>query len=138
MLRTRTALITLLAMVLSSVLLVAQATNIKSSGTLPTTCSVGNIYVKTGASSGFYICLSTNTWTQVGAGGGGSGDVVGPGSATDNAVARFDSTTGKLIQNTSAFTIADDGTVSFPDGIRQTFNPDGTVASVAMSMAKKQ
>lgn len=30
---------------------------------------------------------------------GGSGDVVGPASATDNAVARFDSTTGKLIQN---------------------------------------
>jgi hypothetical protein len=28
-----------------------------------------------------------------------SGDVYGPGSSTDNAVARFDSTTGKLIQN---------------------------------------
>lgn len=35
-----------------------------------------------------------------------SGDVVGPASATDNAVARFDGTTGKLIQN-SAVTIAD-------------------------------
>lgn len=31
--------------------------------------------------------------------GAGTGDVVGPSSATDNAVARFDSTTGKLIQN---------------------------------------
>lgn len=39
-------------------------------------------------------------------GGSGSGDVVGPGSATDNAIARFDGTTGKLIQN-SAATIAD-------------------------------
>ncbi len=39
-------------------------------------------------------------------GGSGSGDVVGPGSATDNAIARFDGTTGKLIQN-SAVTIAD-------------------------------
>lgn len=29
----------------------------------------------------------------------GSGDVVGPASSTDNAVVRFDSTTGKLIQN---------------------------------------
>lgn len=38
--------------------------------------------------------------------GAGSGDVVGPGSATDNAIARFDSTTGKLLQN-SAATIAD-------------------------------
>ena len=37
---------------------------------------------------------------------GASGDVVGPASATDNAVARFDLTTGKLIQN-SVVTIAD-------------------------------
>lgn len=34
------------------------------------------------------------TWQPVTA-----GDVVGPASATDNALARFDSTTGKLIQN---------------------------------------
>lgn len=39
-------------------------------------------------------------------GGGGSGDVVGPASSTDNAIARFDGITGKLIQN-SAATIAD-------------------------------
>lgn len=36
----------------------------------------------------------------------GTGDVVGPGSATDNAVTRFDGTTGKLIQNSSV-TISD-------------------------------
>lgn len=36
----------------------------------------------------------------------GTGDVVGPASATDNAIARFDLTTGKLIQN-SAATVAD-------------------------------
>ena len=36
----------------------------------------------------------------------GTGDVVGPASSTDNAIARFDTTTGKLIQN-SAVTIAD-------------------------------
>jgi hypothetical protein len=38
----------------------------------------------------------------------GSGDVVGPASATDNAIARYDSTTGKLIQNSVA-TINDNG-----------------------------
>lgn len=38
----------------------------------------------------------------------GSGDVVGPSSATDNAIARFNTTTGKLIQN-SAVTISDTG-----------------------------
>lgn len=44
-------------------------------------------------------------------GGGGSGDVVGPASATDNAVARYDSTTGKLLQN-SVVTIGDTGNVA--------------------------
>ena len=34
------------------------------------------------------------------------GDVVGPASATDNAIVRFDGTTGKLVQN-SAVTVAD-------------------------------
>jgi hypothetical protein len=38
--------------------------------------------------------------------GGGVGDVVGPASSTDNAIVRFDGTTGKLIQN-SAVTVAD-------------------------------
>jgi len=39
---------------------------------------------------------------------GSGGDVVGPASATDNAVTRFDSTTGKLIQN-STVTLDDNG-----------------------------
>ncbi len=43
--------------------------------------------------------------------GSGSGDVVGPASATDNAIARFDLTTGKLIQN-SAVTISDTGAIT--------------------------
>lgn len=38
--------------------------------------------------------------------GSGTGDVVGPASATDNAIVRFDSTTGKLVQN-SGVTIDD-------------------------------
>jgi hypothetical protein len=39
------------------------------------------------------------------------GDVVGPSSATDNAVARYDSTTGKLLQN-SVVTVGDTGAVA--------------------------
>lgn len=35
-------------------------------------------------------------------GGGGSGDVVGPASSTDNALTRFNGITGKLIQNSTA------------------------------------
>ena len=39
------------------------------------------------------------------------GDVVGPSSATDHAIARFDTTTGKLIQDSSA-TIDDSGIIT--------------------------
>jgi len=39
-------------------------------------------------------------------GGGGSGDVKGPASSTDNAIARYDGTTGKLLQD-SALTVSD-------------------------------
>lgn len=46
-----------------------------------------------------------------GSGGGGTGDVTGPGSSTDNAVARFDGTTGKIIQN-SVVTISDTGVMA--------------------------
>lgn len=41
----------------------------------------------------------------------GTGDVVGPSSSTDNAIARFDGTNGKLIQNSGA-TISDAGAVT--------------------------
>jgi len=40
-----------------------------------------------------------------------SGDVVGPASSTDNAVPRFDSTTGKLLQN-SGVTVDDSGNLT--------------------------
>jgi Collagen triple helix repeat (20 copies) len=43
---------------------------------------------------------------QGGGSAGSSGDVVGPTSSTDNAIVRFDGTTGKLVQN-SVVTIAD-------------------------------
>ena len=41
-------------------------------------------------------------------GGGPIGNVFGPASSTDNAITRFDGTTGKIIQN-SSITIDDDG-----------------------------
>lgn len=41
----------------------------------------------------------------------GGGDVTGPASSTDNAVTRFDGTTGKLLQN-SAVTIDDNGVLA--------------------------
>lgn len=64
-------------------------------------------------------------WSSV----AGTGDVVGPGSSTDNALARFDSTTGKLIQE-SVVTVGDTGIFAFPDNIRQTFNPGANAAGI--------
>jgi hypothetical protein len=58
------------------------------------------------AGSGITVTNSSGGITIAATGGGGSGDVTGPASSTDNAVVRFDGTTGKLIQN-SAVTIAD-------------------------------
>ncbi len=53
--------------------------------------------------------------------------VVGPGSSTDNAVARFDGTTGKLIQN-SVTTIDDTGNAS---GILSQQFSDGAAVTLA-------
>jgi hypothetical protein len=59
--------------------------------------------------------LTTNgtatSWATV----SGSGDVVGPASATDNSLARFDGTTGKLIQN-SGVTVDDSGNLTYSAG----------------------
>ncbi len=49
---------------------------------------------------------STGKWQNSTA--AGAGDVSGPASSTDNALARFDGTTGKLIQNSTA-TLSDTG-----------------------------
>lgn len=58
----------------------------------------------------------TNYFTLRGkaTGAAGVGDVVGPGSATDLAVARYDGATGKLIQD-SDVTIDDDGAITVPE-----------------------
>lgn len=56
--------------------------------------------------------------TIIGSSPSGSGDVTGPASSTDNAVVRFDSTSGKLIKNSTAIlTDAGDLTIA---GLTQT------------------
>lgn len=51
----------------------------------------------------------------IGGGGGGGGDVTGPAGSTDNAIARFNGLTGKLLQN-SLVTITDLGSIALPGG----------------------
>jgi hypothetical protein len=59
--------------------------------------------------------------------GSGSGDVSGGTSATDNAITRYDGTTGKLIQN-SLVTIADTGALT---GTTATFSGSGPVIAAS-------
>lgn len=66
------------------------------------------------ASGSSYIAIAANTnqqppnvlyWdllAQKGANGAGSGNVIGPASSTDNALARYDGITGELIKNSVA------------------------------------
>jgi len=65
----------------------------------------------TGPTTGITVAPGKQTWVAWDTNLGdfreiASGDVDGPSSSTDNAIARFDGTTGKVIQN-SAATIAD-------------------------------
>jgi hypothetical protein len=57
------------------------------------------------------------------------GDVTGPAGVTANGIARYDSTSGKLIKD-SIVTISDAGAFAFPDNVRQVFNPGATVAGL--------
>jgi hypothetical protein len=64
--------------------------------------STGNTLTKATLTAGTNITITNAAGAitiAASGGGGGSGDVVGPASSTDNALARFDTTTGKLLQN---------------------------------------
>lgn len=82
--------------------------------TLPvaTTTTIGGVKRNTGSAGQYVSGIASDGALQYGtpAGGGGSGDVVGPASSVDNQVARFDGTTGKLIQSSSV-RIGDDGII---------------------------
>lgn len=65
---------------------------------LPNQSGNGGKYLKTDGSSASWDTLS-------------AGDVVGPASSTDNAITRFDGTTGKTVQG-STVTLADNGQIT--------------------------
>lgn len=65
----------------------------------------------------------------------GTGDVVGPSSSTDNSIARFDSTTGKLIQN-SAIQVSDVTTYSSKAYIQEKYD-DGSTSNIATIITPK-
>ncbi|MBN2256683.1 MAG: hypothetical protein JW704_02515 [Anaerolineaceae bacterium] len=98
-----------------------------------TASQAGAVAVPGGSAHGDILFRNSSGWTRLPAGTSGyklqtngagadptwvavaAGDVVGPASATDNAIVRFNATTGKLVQNSSV-TIDDDGNLVFASG----------------------
>ena len=82
------------------------ATNLAggAAGSLPYQSGVGATTFLAAGTNGQYLTLSSGfpAWATLPP----VGDVSGPASSTDNAIARFDSTTGKIIQN-SGITLSD-------------------------------
>jgi len=64
--------------------------------------TTGNTLTKTTLTAGSGVTITNGTGSITIAASGGSGDVVGPASAVANSIALFNSTTGKLIKDSSA------------------------------------
>ena len=83
---------------------------------------VGEVAVNL-ADQKLYSKNAAGTVILIGQGASGSGDVVGPSSSTNNALARFDGATGKLIKNGAA-TLTDDGALGSLDSIAFDTTPE--------------
>jgi len=95
--------------------------------------ATGSLPYQTGAGATTFLAAGTNGHVLTLAGGVPTwaaeqfqGDVVGPASATDNALARYDGTSGKLIQN-SAITLSDAGALQNVNEIKFDTTPTGVV-----------
>ena len=66
----------------------------------------------------------------------GAGDVVGPASATDNALVRFDGTTGKLIQNSLGI-LDDSGNLDVTSAKADYFDLDTAAAAPASAVGRE-
>lgn len=83
-----------------------------------------NVYVGDGVTA-------ANALTPINGGGSGTGDVVGPASATDNAIARYNLATGKLIQNSTVL-LDDNGKLGQVDAIDFDTTPTSAPAAGRM------
>jgi hypothetical protein len=107
---------------------------ITSSGNITVTNTAPDQTVALTGGTGISVTGTYPSFTVTNSSPSLGGDVVGPASATDNAVVRFDSTTGKLIQNsgvsisdanlltTTALTVNDNTTLGSSNADTVTFN----------------
>lgn len=86
---------------------------IKERGSAPSNPPAGEVYVYATA-TGLFVRNSAGTETRL-----DTQNVTGPGSSTDNAIARFDGTGGQTIQN-SGVTIDDSNNIDTPGSVTAT------------------
>jgi hypothetical protein len=98
--------------------------------------SSGTVVVSNGAGTNGQVLSSTGTGVQWVNAGSGSGDVTGPASSTDNAVVRFDGTTGKIIQNSTAASIDDSGNADFLSTKSDYFDIDTTATTTTFAAGR--
>lgn len=118
---------------------VTDATNVAAAGAVMKTLAdaKGDLFAATaadtvtrlpiGATNGHVLTVDSaeTTGMKWTAPSGSGGDVVGPASSTDNAFARFDATTGKLLQNSTA--TLDDAGLASVDGVQFSAAPTSAV-----------
>jgi hypothetical protein len=104
-------------------------TGISTSGTYPNFTITNSLPDQVVSLTGAGTTTVTGTYPSftITSSGGGGGDVTGAASSTDNAITRFDGTTGKVIQN-SVVTLDDTGNLS---GILSEQFSDGTAVTLA-------
>jgi len=94
--------------------------------------ALGSVPYQSGAGATTFVGIGSTGQVLTVAGGvptwatPATGDVTGPASSTDNAIARFDSTTGKIIQN-SAITLSDAGALQNVNEVNFDVTPTGVV-----------
>jgi len=80
---------------------------------------LSDVPVSYSAQAGLYLRVNaTEDGLEFASSGGGGGDVVGPASSTDEALTRFNGTSGTSVQN-SSWTLSDAGAMNAADGVLQ-------------------